>query len=129
LQSATTPGESPGGIEWEATQGKAEIELIFVEEFLKKFYRPDNLAERVIVSNILRSAAKSAGVEPSDSDIEECVTRIMKDEGTRFFHVLKSPTLESALGGPESAEPTLIPYEEIGRVNLAVCRTWSRARI
>ncbi|MFT6862742.1 MAG: hypothetical protein ACJAVK_001301 [Akkermansiaceae bacterium] len=120
LQSATMPGESSGELVWEAMQGKVEIKLTFPEEFLKKFYRPDNFAEREIVAKILRSVAKSAGVDPSDSDIEECVTRIIKAEGTRFFHVLKSPTLESALGGPESAEPTLIPYEEIGRVNLGL---------
>lgn len=119
LQSATTPGERPLELDWEADPA-AEVRLTFVEDFLRKFYRPDNLAEREIVAAVLRAAAQVAGATPSDSDIVECVERVVKGDGTRFFHVVNASTLESALSGPESADPALIPPEEIARIHLGL---------
>ena len=120
LQSAIQPGEKLEPLDWNTDKEAAVVRLVFVESFLQKFYRPDNLAEREIVAAVLRTTAEVAGGTPSDSDIHECVENVVKDEGTRFFHVVKSPTLESALGGPENAEPALIPFEEIARVHLGL---------
>lgn len=120
LQSATNPGQHPAQLDWVANQRAAEVRLTFIEEFLQKFYRPDNLAEREIVAVILHAAAQVAGSTPSDAEIEECMTRVVKGDGTRFFHVVKASTLESALSGPESADPALIPPEEIARVHLGL---------
>lgn len=120
LQSATKSGKEPAKLNWEVNQVTTEIKLTFVEEFLQKFYRPDNLAEREIVAVILCAASQIAGSAPSDAEIEECVNRVVKGDGTRFFHVVKASTLESALSGPESADPALIPPEEIARVHLGL---------
>jgi hypothetical protein len=120
LQSAAKPGGQPSRLDWEADPETAAVRLTFVEGFLKKFYRSDNLAEREIVAVVLEAAAAVAGATPSHADIQDCVMHVVKNHGTRFFHVVKAPTLESALSGPESADPALIPLEEIARVHLGL---------
>lgn len=100
--------------------GTDRIQLIFAEGFLKKFYSPENLAEREIVSQIIEAAAISAGQDVTKLQIAEITTKITKDENSRFFHVLRSPSLESALGGADSASPTFIPEEEVSRARLGL---------
>jgi hypothetical protein len=105
----------------------ATAQMTFVEGFLEKFYRPDNLAEREIVAAIVRAAAEIAGTDLTESEVQDLVTRVTKNPNTRFFHVVRSSTLESALGGPESAEPVFIPLEEISRVRIGLAHLVDKA--
>lgn len=102
-------------------------QLIFVEGFLKMFYRPDNLAEREIVAAIVRAAAELCGTTLLESKIQEIVARVTKNPNTRFFHIVKSSNLESALSGPESAKPIFIPLEEISRVRIGLAHLVDKA--
>ncbi|MES2996128.1 MAG: hypothetical protein V4733_04885 [Verrucomicrobiota bacterium] len=95
---------------------QSTIRLTFSQGFLTKFYRADNLAEREIVAAILRAAAEISQLTLAESEVEQIVGRVTKNQDTRFFHIVRSSSLESAIGGPHSAEPTFIPLEEISRV-------------
>lgn len=94
--------------------------LTFSQGFLEKFYRPDNLAEREIVAAIIGAAAGVALITLTGSEIQQLVDRVTKNQNTRFFHIVRSSSLESAIGGPESAEPTFVPLEEIARARIGL---------
>ena len=98
----------------------ATVRLIFAEGFLEKFYRPDNLAERNIVAAVIGAVAEIASVILTTLEVQKLVELVTKNPDTRFFHIVRSSTLESALAGPESAEPTFIPLEEISRVRIGL---------
>lgn len=99
-----------------ANPAQSTIQLKFSEEFLTKFYRADNLAEREIVSALINSAAEIAQHTISESEFQQLVDRVTKNKDTRFFHIVRSSSLESAIGGPHNAEPTFVPLEEIARI-------------
>lgn len=94
--------------------------LTFSQGFLQKFYRPDNLAEREIVATIMRGAAEVALITLTGSEIQQLVDGVTKNQHTRFFHIVRSSSLESAIADPESAEPTFIPIEEIARTRIGL---------
>ena len=97
--------------------------LVFEEEFLSKFYRPDNLAEREIVKAIIHAATVVSHLRITDPNIEECSREVTKDDNSRFFHILRAATLESAIGEPGNAKPNLIPEEETARIGMALAYT------
>lgn len=103
-----------------ADSSNATIRLTITQEFLTKFFRPDNLAEREIVGSILSAAAEVAQVTLSDSEIRNIVEKITRNEDTQFFHIVQSTSLESAISGPGNAEPTFIPSEEIARARMGL---------
>lgn len=120
LEDAAQFTGSQADLSFVADPTSATVRLTFVESYLEKFHRPDNLAEREIVTSIIRASAELAQEELSETEILDLVGRVTKNQDTRFFHIVRSQTLESALGGPESPEPAFIPFEEISRVHIGL---------
>ena len=111
---------TPADLSFHFEPATATARLIFIQKFLPKFYRADNLAEREIVSAIVRCSAGIARVEVPESELQRIVACVTKNQDSRFFHIVSSKTLESALGGPEHATPAFIPLEEISRVHIGL---------
>ncbi len=116
VEETTRPSSNPTELTSTIDQAQSTIQLRFSQGFLAKFYRADNLAEREIVAAILRAASKIAQISFAEFEIQEMVCRVTKNQDTRFFHIVRSSSLESAIGGPHSAEPTFVPLEEISRI-------------
>jgi len=112
--------EKLGNLGVDIDRSSASARLTFGEAFLRNFYRPDNVAEREIVAALIRATAET---KLDDAQVEECVGQVTKNENTRFFHIVRALTLETAIGGPESAKPALIPKEEIARIEASLAYT------
>tara|TARA_R100000027_G_scaffold67722_1_gene68180 strand:+ start:8638 stop:12456 length:3819 start_codon:yes stop_codon:yes gene_type:complete len=94
--------------------------LSFGQEFMGKFYRADNLAEREIVRNLVVASLEINASSVCESDVEKIVQSIVRGSDTRFFHLVNASTLETVLGGPGNAEPTFVPAEEISRAKFGL---------
>lgn len=106
--------------EFLADSQTATIRITIPQGFLAKFYRADNLAEREIVASIISASADVAQICISGRKIQEMVDKITNNQDTRFFHIVQSTSLESAISGPNNAEPTFIPAEEIARARIGL---------
>ena len=120
VEDTTKPSGKPADLVLTSDPTSSAARLTFGQGFLEKFYRPDNLAEREIVAAIIRAAAEIALITLSDPEVQQLVDRVTKNQNTRFFHIVRSSSLESAIAGPESAEPTFVPFEEISRARIGL---------
>lgn len=120
IDNITGAPEDQQGLTRQTDHENSIIKLTLKEGFLRKFHRPDNIAEREIVRSILEGAFEIYGQEVTGQELEDLTNRITKNQDARFFHVVMSPSLESALGGSERAEPAFIPLEEITRVRIGL---------
>ena len=100
---------------------KAEITGLVVltinESFLGNFFQPKNVAERRIVTALV-----DVLVSESKEVREKLTTEVLKNENTRFFHVLMAQSLEGVLvNGP--AKPLFVPDEEFWRTGIGLAFT------
>lgn len=107
-------------LEYQLDRSKAVARISIPEGFLSKFHRADNIAEREIVSTIIRAAADMADVSLGPEEEGKLVTHVVKNDSTRFFHVILSDKLESIVSGPGDASPEFIPPEELGRLRVGL---------
>lgn len=103
-------------------KAEAKLHLTIEEQFLTKFNQPDNAAEREIVSVLIGALVRLCGCQVSSAEIDQCMWKVVKDERSRFFHVLRASTLESSLGKGK-AEPLIIPDEELARIGIGLAHT------
>ncbi|MBT63481.1 MAG: hypothetical protein CML13_09755 [Puniceicoccaceae bacterium] len=107
-------------LNYQLDRSHAVARLSISEGFLGKFHRADNIAEREIVSTIIRAAADMADISLGPEEEVELVTQIVKNDKTRFFHVISSDNLESIVSDPGDADPEFIPREELGRLRVGL---------
>src|SRR5690606_4478318 len=99
-ENASQVAEMSTYLSYDLDKGHKVVRLTMREEFLSVFYRPENLAEREVVKTIIRAGAEMAGATLLPEDEEDLVAQILKNQDSRFFHVLLSSSLESVLYGP-----------------------------
>ncbi len=114
--------EDKCGLSMQADHENCVVRLTFNEGFLRRFHRPDNIAEREIVRSVLEGAFDIYRQKVTGQELDDLTNHITKNQDTRFFHVVTSPSLESALGDTERAGPAFIPLEEISRVRVGLAQ-------
>lgn len=122
LQTVTQGKSDEGEIDYNTYQSKKLVELTIGEDFLSKFHREDNLAEREIVAVLIKALSVLGHAQLEIDEVDAWVWKVVCDEHARFFHVLRSVSLESVIGEGR-AKPLLIPDEEVSRVRIGLAHT------
>ena len=105
----------PNALRCQREEGTGHILLTIEESFLTSFSQAKNTAERAIVTALVNSFVVEATVQERRSIILE----ILRNEDTKFFHVLRAKNLESVLGNGRS-DPLLVPEEEFWRASIGL---------
>ena len=96
-------------------EAKGLIILTIEESFTINFFQPKNVAEQAIV----RALVDSFVMKITSEERQNIVLGVMKNEDTRFFHILRSQNLESVLASGR-AEPSFVPEEEFWRKSIGL---------
>jgi len=83
------------------------------EDFLVEFNQPKNVAEQSIVSALIQGIERLVGTELTDAKREELVHEIVRNEDSRFFHILETRMVENMVGPRFRARPMFVADEDL----------------
>lgn len=90
------------------------------EKFLVEFNQPKNVAEQAIVSALIEGVERLASTGLTDARREEFIREIVRNEDSRFFHILYTQMVEHIVKPRFRARPIFIADEDLTFIQIGL---------
>jgi restriction endonuclease len=90
------------------------------EDFLVEFNQPKNVAEQAIVSALIEGVERLIGTGLTEARRKELVHEIVRNEDSRFFHILETQMVEHMVKPRLRARPMFIADEDLTSVQIGL---------
>jgi hypothetical protein len=115
------PADRPPAIPFvEVHSATFSITITIPEDFLVEFNQPKNVAEQAIVSALIEGVERLVGAGLTDARRKELVQEIVRNEDSRFFHLLETQMVEHMVKPGLRARPMFIADEDLTFVQIGL---------
>lgn len=104
----------------DVVKSNSSIGITIVEGFMRMFNMADNLAERKIVKSIVAGLNEISSWGVSIDDCSDIVESVMRNNDARYFHIVRSQSIEQEIGLTGDGEPVFPSNEDIASAGLGI---------